>query len=186
LQRVETSLPGVFELRPKIYSDERGFFMETYHAQKFAELGINETYVQDNQSRSVKGTVRGLHYQLHQAQAKLCRVIHGEAFDVVVDIRLGSPHFGKWTSLLLSAEKHNQIYIPIGFAHGFVALTETVDFIYKCSSLYDLADAYGVLWNDPALNIPWRVTNPLVSGKDAEYPKLVDIPHEFLPRYPAK
>jgi dTDP-4-dehydrorhamnose 3,5-epimerase len=186
LQRIETSLPGVFELRPKIFGDERGFFMETYHATKFADLGITETFVQDNQSRSVKGTLRGFHYQLQHAQAKLCRVIKGEAFDVVVDIRLGSPHFGKWTSLHLSAEKHNQIYIPVGFAHGFVALTETVGFIYKCSALYDIQDAYGLVWNDPALDIPWGVENPLVSEKDAKYPKLANIPHEFLPRYSAK
>jgi dTDP-4-dehydrorhamnose 3,5-epimerase len=186
LQRIETNLPGVFELRPRIFSDERGFFMETYHAEEFAELGVAETFVQDNQSRSVKGTVRGLHYQLHHAQAKLCRVLEGEAFDVVVDIRLGSPHFGKWTSLLLSAEKQNQIYIPIGFAHGFVALTDKVDFLYKCSSLYDPKDAYGVVWNDPELNIPWGIASPLVSEKDAQYPKLSAMPDAFLPRYPAE
>ena len=134
------------------------------------------------------GALRGFHYQLHHAQAKLCRVLKGDAFDVVVDVRLGSPHFGKWTSLLLSEELQNQIYIPVGFASRFALqrLSVTVDFLYKCSALYDLSDAYGIVWDDPALGIPWDVSNPLVSEKDARYPVLADVPAEFLPRYPAK
>ena len=186
LQKVETSLPGVWELRPKVFRDARGFFMETYHQAKFAELGIFDLFIQDNHSCSVKGTLRGLHYQLNHPQAKLGRVIEGEALDVSVDIRLDSPHFGKWTSILLSTKTQNQIYIPAGFAHGFLALTETVQFLYKCSDFYNPMDEHGILWKDPDLAIAWGVSNPLVSEKDAKYPTLASVPREFLPRYVKK
>jgi dTDP-4-dehydrorhamnose 3,5-epimerase len=186
LQRLETTLPGVCELRPKILRDARGFFLEAYHRQKLADLGITDSFVQDNHSHSAKGTLRGLHYQLRRPQAKLCRVVEGEALDVAVDIRLGSPHFGKWTSVLLSAKEHNQIYIPGGFAHGFLALTDPVQFLYKCSDFYDPADEYGIAWNDPDLHISWGVENPLVSEKDARYSTLAGAPREFLPRYSVK
>ena len=183
MQKVDTSLPGVFEIRPKVLRDERGFFLETYHQRKFADLGTSDTFVQDNHSASVKGTLRGLHYQLRHPQAKLCRVIEGEAFDVAVDIRVGSPYFGRWASVVLSAKEQNQIYIPTGFAHGFLALTETVQFLYKCSDFYDPSDDYGILWNDPTLSIPWNVANPLVSKKDQNHLKLEAVPPEHLPRY---
>ena len=183
MQRIETSLPGVYELRPQICRDARGFFMETYNRAEFAKLGIPEMFVQDNHSRSVKHTLRGLHYQMHHPQAKLCRVVEGEALDISVDIRIGSPHFGKWTSVLLSANDYNQIFIPAGFAHGFLALTETVQFLYKCSDFYDPSDEHGVLWNDPDINISWGVASPLVSERDSKNSKLIDIPREFLPRY---
>jgi dTDP-4-dehydrorhamnose 3,5-epimerase len=183
VQRNETSLPGVFELRPKVFRDARGFFIETYHRGQFTELGISVSFVQDNHTRSVKGTLRGLHYQLNHAQAKLCRVVEGEALDVAVDIRAGSPDFGKWTSVRLSAKDHNQIFIPAGFAHGFLALTDTVQFLYKCSDFYDPSDEHGILWNDPDINISWGVASPLVSDRDAKNSKLADIPSEFLPRY---
>lgn len=186
LQRIETSLPGVYELRPKIFQDSRGFFLETYHRGKFAELGIMDAFVQDNHSSSSMGTLRGLHYQLRHPQAKLCRVIEGEAFDVALDIRVGSPTFGRWAGLLLSAREQNQIYIPTGFAHGFVALTERVQFLYKCSDFYDPADERGIFWNDPALNISWGITSPLISEKDAKYPTLSCVSPENLPRYPGK
>jgi dTDP-4-dehydrorhamnose 3,5-epimerase len=186
VERIETSLPGVFELRPKVFRDARGFFMETYNAEKFAALGIADSFVQDNHSRSAKGTLRGLHYQLYHPQAKLCRVIEGEALDVAVDIRLGSPHFGKWTSVLLSAKEQNQIYVPRGFAHGFLALTDGVQFLYKCSDFYDPTDERGVLWSDPGLKIPWGASDPLISEKDSKNAKLSDVPHEFLPRYPER
>ena len=186
MQKIETSLPGVWELRPKVLRDARGFFMETYHQNKFAELGIGDFFVQDNHSRSVKDTVRGLHYQLHRAQAKLCRVVEGEALDIAVDIRLDSPHFGKWTSVLLSAKEQNQVYIPVGFAHGFLALTESVQFLYKCSDFYDPMDEHGLLWNDPDLNIAWGIVRPMVSEKDASYSKLAEIPRTLLPRYTAQ
>jgi dTDP-4-dehydrorhamnose 3,5-epimerase len=183
---LDTSLPGVWELQPKVLRDARGFFLETYNQKKFSELGIPDVFVQDNHSRSAKGTLRGLHYQLRYAQAKLCRVVEGEALDVAVDIRLGSPTFGKWTSMLLSAERQNQIFIPQGFAHGFVALTDTVQFLYKCSDFYDPSGEYGIIWNDPGLAISWGVANPLVSEKDAMYPTLAAMPREFLPRYSKK
>jgi dTDP-4-dehydrorhamnose 3,5-epimerase len=186
LQRLDTSLSGVWELQPEVHGDARGFFLETYHQKRFSELGIHDPFVQDNHSRSAKGTLRGLHYQLQHAQAKLCRVVEGEALDVAVDIRLGSPTFGKWASVRLSADRQNQIYIPAGFAHGFVTLTDGVQFLYKCSDFYDPGDEHGLLWNDPDLAILWGILNPLVSEKDAKYPTLAAMPREFLPRYPKK
>ena len=183
MQRIETSLPGVCELRPKVIRDARGFFMESYHRAKFSELGITDAFVQDNHAASSRATLRGFHYQLHHAQAKLCRVVEGEALDVAVDIRLGSPHFGKWTSVLLSAKDQNQIYVPAGFAHGYLALSERVQFLYKCSDFYDPSDEYGILWNDPVLNVSWGLDVPLLSEKDARNRKLADVPKGFLPRY---
>jgi dTDP-4-dehydrorhamnose 3,5-epimerase len=183
MQRFETSLSGVCELRPRVIRDERGFFLETYHRAKFAELGITDSFLQDNHSCSTKGTLRGLHYQMRHPQAKLCRVVEGEALDVAVDIRLGSPTFGEWTSVLLSAEKQNQIYIPAGFAHGFLALTERVQFLYKCSAFYDPADQQGILWSDPDLHISWGMANPLVLERDSKYPCLANVRREFLPSY---
>ena len=186
LQRIETSLPGVLELRPKVFRDTRGIFFETYNSARFSELGISETFVQDNHSSSRRGTLRGLHYQLHRPQAKLCRVVEGLALDVVLDVREGSPHFGQWTSAVLSAEDHNQIYVPAGFAHGFLALSDTVQFLYKCSDVYDPTSEYGIIWNDPDLAISWGVANPLISEKDAKYSTLPAMPREFLPQYPKK
>jgi dTDP-4-dehydrorhamnose 3,5-epimerase len=183
LQRVNTTLPDVWEIQPKVFRDPRGFFLETYNRNRFAEIGIHENFVQDNHSRSSQGTLRGLHYQLLHAQAKLCRVIEGEAFDVAVDIRWGSPTFGKWTSVLLSAEKQNQIFIPAGFAHGFVARTESVQFLYKCSEFYDPGDEHGIRWDDPALAISWGVSNPLISEKDAKYTTLSEVSPENLPKF---
>jgi dTDP-4-dehydrorhamnose 3,5-epimerase len=186
MERRHTSLPGVFELRPVIHRDSRGFFIETYHRAKFVELGIEDIFVQDNDSCSAQGTLRGLHYQLHHPQAKLCRVVEGEALDVAVDIRLGSPHFGKWVGVVLSATQQNQIYIPAGFAHGFLALTNTVRFLYKCSDCYTPGDECGILWSDPDLAISWGTNSPVLSQKDARNPKLADVPPERLPRFDAK
>lgn len=186
LRRLETSLTGVFELCPKRFGDARGYFIETYHRGKLAGFGIADDFVQDNHSCSVKGTLRGLHYQLHKPQAKLCRVVEGEALDVAVDIRLGSPNFGKWTSVLLSAKEQNQIYVPIGFAHGFLALTDSVQFLYKCSDFYDPTDEYGVVWNDPDLKICWGVEAPIVSVRDGKLPTLASAPPESLPVYKLK
>ena len=183
LERIDTSLAGVCEIRPRVLRDARGFFLETYHRTKFAGLGIDDVFVQDNHSCSRKGTLRGLHYQLRHPQAKLCRVVEGEALDVAVDIRVGSPQFGKWTSIVLSAQTQNQIYIPVGFAHGFLALTETVQFLYKCSDFYDPGDEHGILWNDPGLGITWNVSNPLVSEKDSKFSALASMSQERLPRY---
>lgn len=186
MHRIETSLPEVYEFRPTVYEDSRGSFIETYHLQKFRALGVSETFVQDNHSASRKGTLRGLHYQLKHPQAKLCRVVVGEALDVSVDIRLGSPSFGKWTAVRLSANAHNLIYMPAGFAHGFVALTENLQFLYKCSDFYDRDDEHGILWSDPDLNIAWGIAAPIVSEKDSRFSKLADVPREFLPRYEPK
>jgi dTDP-4-dehydrorhamnose 3,5-epimerase len=183
LQKIATSLPDVWELQPKVFRDARGFFLETYHRQKFSDLGIPEIFVQDNHSRSSKGTLRGLHYQQKHAQAKLCRVIEGEALDVAVDIRAGSPTFGKWASVLLSAERQNLVFIPRGFAHGFLTLTDSVQFLYKCSDFYDPSSEHGIIWNDPDLAISWGAANPLISEKDAKNPTLAATPREFLPVY---
>jgi len=183
MERIETSLPGVYELRPRIYRDARGFFLETYHQARLAQLDIGDAFVQDNHSQSAQGTLRGLHYQLHHPQAKLCRVIEGEVLDIAVDIRIGSPNFGKWTSVRLTAREQNQIYIPAGFAHGFLALTNTVQFLYKCSDYYAPEDERGILWNDPALKIAWNISNPMLSQKDAKNPLLATVPREHLPKY---
>jgi dTDP-4-dehydrorhamnose 3,5-epimerase len=186
MQKLNTSLPEVWELQPKVFRDARGFFLETYHKEKFSDLGIADGFIQDNHSRSAKGTLRGLHYQLPHTQAKLCRVVEGEVLDVAVDVRIGSPTFGKWASVLLSAERQNQMYIPQGFAHGFVALSDSVQFLYKCSDLYDPTSERGIIWNDPVLAISWGIANPLVSEKDAKYSTLAAMPREFLPQYPKK
>jgi dTDP-4-dehydrorhamnose 3,5-epimerase len=183
MNKVETALPGVWEIVTKVHTDNRGYFLETHHQARLRDLGITDTFVQVNQSCSKKGTIRAFHYQLKHPQARLCRIVEGEAFDVVVDIRTGSPTFGKWISLILSSEKQNQIYIPKGFAHGLQALTDNVQCIYKCGDYYDPADGYGIVWNDPDLNIPWPIASPLVSEKDSSYPKLAEVSSDSLPRY---
>src|SRR5438552_1691433 len=185
LQKIATSLPDVWELRPNILRDARGFFIESYNQATFAAGGITDVFVQDNHSCSVKGTLRGLHYQLHRPQAKLCRVIEGEALDVAVDIRAGSPTFGKWAGVVLSASALNEIYIPRGFAHGFLALTERVQFLYKCSAFYDAADEHAILWSDPGIGIAWNIAAPIVSEKDRKAPVLAQMPRELLPVYSA-
>ena len=157
--------------------------MESYHQQKLAEHGIHEVFVQDNHSKSCRNTLRGLHYQLENPQAKFCRVVQGEVLDVAVDIRVGSPHFGQWVSAVLSAENKTQILVPRGFAHGFVVRSETAEFLYKCSDFYYPQDERGVAWNDPNLAIPWGVTEPLLSAKDRGFPALGDVPVELLPRF---
>jgi dTDP-4-dehydrorhamnose 3,5-epimerase len=182
-ERIETELPGVVILRPKVFRDARGFFAETYHQQKFAELGITVNFVQDNHSCSARGTLRGLHYQVRHQQAKLCRVVRGEVLDVAVDVRRGSPTFGRWVGCLLSAAEMNQIFIPAGFAHGFAVLSESAEFLYKCSDFYDPASEYGVAWNDPELGIDWRIAEPLLSTKDSAFPPLRDISPDLLPTY---
>jgi dTDP-4-dehydrorhamnose 3,5-epimerase len=186
LQKIATSLPDVWELRPNIFRDARGFFIESYNQATFAAAGITDLFVQDNHSCSVKGTLRGLHYQLHRPQAKICRVVEGEALDVAVDIRAGSPTFGKWAGVVLSASVQNQIYIPRGFAHGFLALTQRVQFLYKCSAFYDGADEHAILWSDPQIGIAWNIEAPLISEKDRRAPVLAQMPGEFLPVYSAK
>jgi dTDP-4-dehydrorhamnose 3,5-epimerase len=183
LQITETSLPGVLLIQPRVYEDTRGFFMETYRADAMRAAGVDETFVQDNHSRSSHAVLRGLHYQLRRPQAKLCRVVHGEVLDVAVDIRVGSPHFGKWLGAVLSAENKRALYLPKGFAHGFVVRSERADLLYKCSEYYDAPDDGGVLWNDPALGIEWDTPSPILSAKDAEFLPLAQIARERLPLY---
>ncbi len=183
MKRIDTSLPGVILIEPAVFDDERGFFFESYHESKLAQMGIRDRFVQDNHSRSVKGTLRGLHYQLKRPQAKLCRVIQGEVMDVVADVRRGSPHFGKHEITILSAENKRQIYIPAGFAHGFLVLSETAEFLYKCSDFYDPDDERGVAWNDPEIGVDWGIERPVLSAKDLRNPPLSKVPPEELPEY---
>ena len=183
MQRIETSLPGVCLIEPTLFSDERGFFFESYHHGKFADLGIIDCFVQDNHSQSIKGTLRGVHYQLKYPQSKLCRVIQGEVLDVVVDIRRGSPTFAQWESAIVSAENKKQIYIPKGFAHGFLVLSETAEFLYKCDEFYHPEDEYGIVWDDLDLNIDWRMQSPKLSDKDRHLLPLAKIPLAHLPKY---
>ena len=183
MEKISTALPDVWELRPTVIRDSRGSFMETYQQQRFADLGIRDSFVQDNHSLSTKGTLRGLHFQNPHQQAKLCRVVEGEALDVVVDVRRGSPYFGKSATVRLSAATGNQIYIPPGFAHGFLALSNTLQFLYKCSDFYVREAERGIAWNDPALHIEWSIATPLLSEKDSNLPRLAEIPPEHLPVY---
>lgn len=181
----ETSLPGVLLIEPMVFEDDRGFFLETYHAQKYKEIGLTQVFVQDNHSHSRRGTLRGLHYQLNHPQGKLVYVITGEIFDVVVDIRPGSPTFGRWLGTTLSAENKRQLFVPEGFAHGLCVLSETADVMYKCTDLYAPGDEYGILWSDPTIDIVWPMENPILSEKDAKNPTLKDVPEECLPLYDA-
>ena len=183
MQVTETKIPGVYLIRPQVHEDARGFFFESYHQAKLEECGIRESFVQDNHSKSHKNTVRGLHYQLKHPQAKLCRVVQGEVLDVAVDIRVGSPYFGRWVSAILSAENKQQILIPRGFAHGFAVLSETAEFLYKCTDFYYPDDEHGVLWSDPEIGIAWRAADPILSAKDQAYPVLRAIACELLPSY---
>lgn len=183
VRAVATSLPGVVVIEPDVFADERGFFLESYHRQKFAALGIDCDFVQDNHSRSSRETLRGLHYQLKFPQAKLCRVVEGEVLDVVVDIRRGSPSFGQSVSVVLSADNFRQIFVPRGFAHGFVTRSETAQFLYKCSDFYHPEFDRGILWSDPDLRIEWDVATPLVSSKDQRHPRLKDVAESDLPVY---
>lgn len=157
---VQTEIPDVICIEPRIFEDERGFFLETYRADKFSQAGIPDTFVQDNHSRSKQGILRGLHYQIHHAQGKLVRAVLGEIFDVAVDIRRASPTYGKWVSAILSAQNKQQLWIPPGFAHGFYVMSDWAEVLYKTTDLYTPEAERCIMWNDPTLNIPW----PLVSG----------------------
>lgn len=169
---IPTSLKDVLIIEPKLFKDQRGFFMETYHREKYRQFGIDRVFVQDNLSYSAKGTLRGLHYQITKPQAKLVQVMKGEVFDVAVDIRPGSPTFGKWTGVYLSSENCRQLFIPEGFAHGFCVLSDDAIFCYKCSEFYAPSDEGGILWSDPDIGIEWLIQEPIVSEKDAKYPRL--------------
>lgn len=176
-------LPDVVLIDPDIYADPRGRFLETYRAAVYADHGIPETFVQDNLSHSNKGVLRGLHYQYRQPQGKLVWVVSGEVFDVAVDIRVGSPTFGRWLGMMLSSERHNQIYIPEGFAHGFCVVSNTATVAYKCTRYYVPQYDRGIRWNDPALGINWPVGTPILSDKDQSHHCLENIPESELPPY---
>ena len=177
----ETKLKGVLIFTPKVFGDERGYFFESFREKIFAENGIIVKFVQDNISHSKKNTVRGLHYQVGEfAQGKLCQVVYGRVLDVAVDIRFGSPTFGKYVATVLSSENHEQLWIPPGFAHGFSVLSETATFHYKCTNYYNKASERAILFSDKTLNIDWNVTEPLVSQKDLEAPLFNNISQDFV------
>ncbi|TMA28407.1 MAG: dTDP-4-dehydrorhamnose 3,5-epimerase [Deltaproteobacteria bacterium] len=170
-----TELPGVLLIEPDVFRDGRGFFLETFHARKYREGGIAFDFVQDNHSRSERGTLRGLHAQLRKPQGKLVRAVRGEIFDVAVDLRPGSKTFGRWTGATLSAENFRQIWVPPLFAHGFCVLSEAAEVEYKCTDFYDKADEIGIAWNDLEIGIAWPLREPLLSAKDAALPRLSEV-----------
>lgn len=180
---IATGLPGVMIIEPKVFGDTRGFFMETWNKARFVEHGLPSVFVQDNLSYSQKGVLRGLHFQNPNAQGKLVYVLQGEVYDVAVDIRLGSPSFGKWEGVTLSSENKRQFYVPAGYAHGFCVTSETALFAYKCTEMYQPKLEYGVSWQDTDLGIQWPIEKPLLSEKDQISPRLKDIEIRKLPRY---
>jgi len=183
LKVLETELPGVLVVEPEVFGDARGFFMESWNSARYEEHGIEDHFVQDNLSFSAHGVLRGLHFQHPGAQGKLVYVLQGEVFDVAVDIRVGSPTFGRWTGVTLSAENRRQFWVPPGFAHGFVVTGESALFSYKCTDYYAPEYDGSILWNDPEIGIRWPVDNPSLSDKDRAAPPLEAVPEERLPRY---
>jgi len=183
MNKIETTLPGVCLIESKVFGDSRGFFLETWRDDRFAELGITPSLVQDNWSRSTRGVLRGLHWQIGRPQAKLVRVIRGAIFDVVVDVRRRSPTFGRWIGEVLSEDNKRAIFIPQGYAHGFLVLSETCDFIYRCSDYYAPAEERGIIWNDPTLAIPWPLEGraPVLSQKDSRLSTLAATSGNDLP-----
>ncbi len=173
---IQTTLADCVIIEPNVFGDQRGFFMETFQAERYkTDAGIEQAFVQDNHSRSTQGVLRGLHFQKTKPQGKLVRVTQGEVFDVAVDLRDGSPTYGKWEGVYLTGENHLQFYVPPGFAHGFVVVSETADFQYKCTDYYDPTDEGGILWNDPEIGIEWPVASPILSDKDKVLPTLSEL-----------
>ena len=173
---IKTKLEGCVIIEPKVFRDDRGFFLETFHAERYAEqAGISTPFVQDNYSSSSKGVLRGLHFQAANPQGKLVRVVRGAVYDVAVDIRLGSPTFGEWEAVILSEDNKTQFWVPPGFAHGFMVLSDIADFEYKCTEYYDSASEMSLLWSDPSLNISWPADSPKLSEKDANALLLADL-----------
>ena len=171
----DTTLPGVKLIEPRVFGDDRGFFLESWNARAFAAAGIDTPFVQDNHSRSARGVLRGLHYQIVEPQGKLVRVVSGAVFDVAVDIRRSSPHFGRWVGYELSADNKHMLWVPPGFAHGFIVLSEAADFMYKCTTFYAPAHDRAIVWDDPAIGIDWPIEgSPQLSVKDAAAPCLAD------------
>jgi len=180
MEVITTPLDGVLLFKPMVYQDERGFFIESYSARTLHKFDINVDFVQDNHSRSVRNTLRGLHYQVNPGQVKLVRALAGAIFDVAVDLRWGSPTYGQWFGQELSAENFLQLYIPIGFAHGFCVLSDTADVAYKCSSYYSPKDERGLAWNDPTIGVDWPTKEPILSPRDQQHPLLNEIEREFV------
>ena len=177
MKRVDTGIAGLYVIEPRVFGDDRGFFMESWNQRTFAELGLACDFVQDNHSRSARGVLRGLHFQNPNPQGKLVRVVSGRAWDVAVDLRRSSPTFGKWHGVELSAENKRLFWVPPGFAHGFISLEDDTDFLYKCTTFYDPGSEHSLLWNDPAIGIEWPLEGlePQLSGKDAEGRPLSEI-----------
>ena len=183
---IETSLPGCIVIEPRVFGDDRGFFFESFNRDKLAEHGLQPQFVQGNVSSSRRGVLRGLHYQWPNPQGKYVSVVEGEVWDVAVDIRRGSPHFGQWTAVLLSAQNKRHFWIPEGFAHGFAVLSESATFSYQCTALYDRAGDAAVRWNDADIGIDWPLSKPLLSEKDERAPFLRDVARDKLPVYAAR
>jgi dTDP-4-dehydrorhamnose 3,5-epimerase len=179
IERMPTRLDGPILLQPTVHGDDRGFFAETYRLDAYRELGIHPEFVQDNHSRSVRGTLRGMHFQRRPGQPKLVRVARGAVWDVVVDIRPGSPTFGQWEAFELDDVTHRQVFVPIGFAHGFCVLSEVADVTYKVGSVYDAAEERGLAWDDPDVGIAWPIADPLLSERDRSNPRLRDLSPEL-------
>lgn len=182
---ITTDLDGVCIIEPDVYADDRGFFMESWNARRYREHGLPDLFVQDNVSFSKKGVLRGLHFQQPNPQGKLVSVLEGKVFDVAVDLRVGSPTFSRWTSVELSSENKRQFYVPEGFAHGFVVLSDVALVNYKCTALYDASSDNSLRWDDPDLAIAWPVETPVLSPKDAQAPRLRDVPHARFFEYQA-
>jgi dTDP-4-dehydrorhamnose 3,5-epimerase len=185
LKFTQTELPGVILIDPDVHGDQRGFFLETYHARKYREGGIEVDFVQDNHSRSVRGTLRGIHAQLEHSQGKLIRVVEGEVYDVAVDIRRGSPTFGRFAAARLSESNFRQLYIPPGFGHAFCVTSPVAQLEYKCTEFYDPGSEIAILWSDPEIAIPWPLEEPLLSPRDAAAKPLREF-WDALPRYRAE
>lgn len=179
---IPAAIDGLLILEPRVYEDNRGYFMETYQQDRYDASGVDRLFVQDNISFSVRGTLRGLHFQIQRPQAKLIQVITGEIFDVAVDLRPGSATFGEWIGITLSDANHRQLFIPEGFAHGFCVMSETVHFLYKCSDVYMPQDEGGVLWSDPDIGVEWPLDHPIVSGKDSRLPLLSELSPDQYPQ----
>ena len=180
---IETAIPEVKLVEPKVFGDHRGLFMESYNQERYENAGIKAKFLQDNISKSSKGVLRGLHLQNPKSQGKLVSVLEGEVFDVAVDVRVGSPTFGKWVGYLLNDENRRQLWVPRGFAHGFVVTSETATFTYKCDELYAPEHEMSVLWNDPKIGVEWPIENPTLSEKDIKGKPLYDFDDKELPNY---
>ena len=179
----ETDLPGCLVIEPRVFGDDRGFFYESWNRPRFAALGIDAQFVQSNVSQSARGVLRGLHFQWPNPQGKLVSVLEGEVYDVAVDVRRGSPDFGRWTAVMLTAANKRHFWIPEGFAHGFAVLSEHATFVYQCTAFYDRAADAGIRWNDGRIGVDWPIANPVLSDKDQRTPFLDEVAREKLPTY---